>query len=64
MDGTASEEAACLRQLQRLHHHALAGEGGVAMYEERQHALGALIAAALLPGTHRAFHHRVDDLEV
>ena len=60
----AGAEAARLRQLQRLHHHALAGEGGVAVDQHRQHPLAARVAAPLLARAHRALDHRIDDLQV
>ncbi len=51
-------------KLQRLHHHALAGKRSIPVQQKRQHALGALVAAPLLPGAYRALDHRIDDLEV
>ena len=60
----AGEVAARLRQRQRLHHHALPGEGGVAVHQHRQHLVALRVAAPVLPRLDRAFDHRVDDLEV
>ena len=56
--------AARLRQLQGLHDHALAGKGGIAVHQHRQHLVALLVAAPLLARAHRAFDHRIDDLEV
>ncbi|MCY1222428.1 hypothetical protein D9M72_345210 [compost metagenome] len=56
--------AAGLREVQRLHHHALAGKGRVAVHLHRQHFLVADFAAAFLAGLGRAFDHRVDDFQV
>ena len=56
--------AARLRQRQRLHHHALAGEGGVAVHQHRQHLVAFLVAAAVHARLDRALDHRVDDLQV
>jgi len=53
-----------LGQRQRLHHHTLAGEGGIAVHLHGQHLIAFLVAAAVLTGPHRALHHRVDDLQV
>jgi len=62
--GAADREAACLRHLQQLHHHALAGERGVAVHQHRQHLGAGLVAAAVLARAHAAGDHRVDDLQV
>ena len=53
------------RQAEALGHHALAGEGGVAMQQQRQH-LGALddVAELVLLGAHLAEHDGIDDLEM
>ena len=56
--------AARLRQRQRFHHHALAGEGGVAVHQHGQHGVAFAVAAAVQSGAHAALDHRVDDLEV
>jgi hypothetical protein len=56
--------AARLRQRQRLHHHALAGEGGVAVHQHRQHLRAGLVAAAIHARLDAAFDHRVHDLQV
>ncbi len=61
----AGAVAAKLGQVQRLGHHALAGEGRVAVHEYRQHA-EALLAFVddVLLGPHDALEYRVDRLEV
>jgi hypothetical protein len=60
----AGVETARLRQLQRLHDDALAGERGIAVNLHRQHLVAELIAAPLLPRAHRAFDHRVHDFQM
>ena len=56
--------AARLGQCQRLHHHALAGKGRVAVHDDREHRVAFGVATAVQAGLDRAFDHRVDDLEV
>ncbi len=56
--------AARLRQRQRLHHHALAGKGRVAVHQHRQHLVTFLVAAAVHARLDRALDHRVDDFQV
>ncbi len=53
------------RQVERLGHHALPGEGGIAVEGDRQHseALGSLIEEVLL-GSGDAFQYRVHCLQV
>ena len=60
-------------EAEALRHHALAGEGGVAVDEQRQdarplierHDLGVRVVGVLvLLGPRLAEHHRVDDLEM
>ena len=64
MDGAAGAETLELRHLEALMHHALAGEGGVAMQEEA-HDLGAVAVILLrLLGPHLAEHHRVHRLQM
>jgi hypothetical protein len=62
--GAADREAARLRHLQQLHHHALAGEGGVAVDQHGSTCLRSASAAAGLARAHAAGDHRVDDLQV
>jgi hypothetical protein len=63
--GAAGAVAAQLRHLQRLADDALAGEGRVAVQQDRQdgEARLALVDDVLL-GAHDALEHRVDGLEV
>ena len=61
---SAHPEAARLRHLQGLHHHALASEGGIAVQDERHHLVAFVVAASILAGAHRAGHHRGDDFQV
>ncbi len=60
----AGRVAARLRHVEGLHDHALAGEGGVAVDQHRQHPLAVRVAAPVLAGAHRALDHGADDLEV
>ena len=53
-----------LRKVQRLRHHALAGEGRVAVDQHGDHALALGVAQAVLLGPHDAFHHRVHRFQV
>ena len=64
VDGAAGEERPRLRELQRLHDHALAGEGRVAVDQDGQHTRASGVAAALLTRAHRAFDDGIHDLEV
>ena len=64
VQGAAGVVAAGLRQGQRLHHHALAGKGRVAVHQHRQHLGAGEVAAALHARLHRTLDHRVHDLEV
>ena len=56
--------AAGLREVQRLHHDALAGEGCVAVHHDRQHLRAVLVPAAVLARAGGPGHDRVHDLEV
>ena len=60
----AGAEAARLREIQRFHHHALPRIRRVAVDQHRQHLPAGLVAAAVLARAHRAFDHRIDDLQV
>ncbi len=60
----AGTEAARLRQVERLLIHALAGKGGIAVQQHRQHLLALMILAPMLARAHRTFHHRIDDLQM
>ena len=62
--GAAGSEAFQQREVERLGHDTLAGEGRVAVHEHRQHLIVSEVAHAGLLGAHDAFHHRVDGLEV
>ncbi len=62
MDRAAGGVALELRQEQRLRHHALAGEGGIAVQQDGHDLLAGMVAALGLLGPHLADHHRVDDL--
>ena len=66
VDRAAGAVALQARQAEAFRHHALAGEGRVAVDEER-HDGGAVVrraAVLVLLGAHLAEHHRIDDLEV
>ena len=62
--GAAGVEAPGLRQLQRLGHHALAGEGGIAVDQHGHDAVAGSIAPPVLSGPDRTLHDRIDDFEV
>ena len=64
VDGAAGGVAVELRQVQRLGHHALAGERRVAVDQHRNHALALGIAEPVLLGAHDAFHHRIHGFQV
>ena len=65
VDRAAGAVAAQLGQVQRLGDHALAGERGVAVDEQRQHRVPLeLEVDAVLLGPHDALEHRVDRLQV
>jgi hypothetical protein len=60
----AGVETRRLGELERLHHHALPRERGIAVHQHRHNPLAGTVAAAVLPGPHRALDHRVDDLQM
>jgi len=64
MHRAAGAEAARARQVQRLHHHALRRERGVAVQENGHHLVAGLVVAPALARPHRALDHRVHDLQV
>ena len=64
MYGAPGGVAVELREVQRLGHHALSGEGRVAVDQHGDDALARGIAQAILLGAHDAFHHRIDGLQV
>ena len=64
MHGAAGGVAARLRQVECCLIHAQADKGRVAVNQHRQHLIGAVITAAALLGTHRAFHHRVHNFQM
>ena len=64
VDRAAGVVAARLRQRQRLHDDALAGERRVAVDDHRQHRVAFVVAAPIEARLHRALDHRIDDLEV
>ena len=73
VDGARRAMAAQARQAHALRHHALAGEGGVAMDQERQHPgtlferndiAAQLVGVLVLLGARLAEHHRVDDFQM
>ena len=53
-----------LREVQGLGHQALAGEGGVAVDQDRQTELASLVRVPALLGPHPALDHGVDGLEM
>ncbi|OIQ70238.1 hypothetical protein GALL_481510 [mine drainage metagenome] len=66
MQRTAGAIALQVRQPETFRHHTLAGEGGVAVHQERQHrnALVGRIAVLVLLGAHLAEHNRIDDFQM
>jgi len=61
VDRAARGVAPGLGQVERLHHHALTGEGRVAVDQERQDLLALAVAAPLLAGAHRPLDDGADD---
>ena len=71
MNRAASAIAAKLRQLQRLHHDALPGEGRIAVQQQRQGSVHRLLALeievldqSVLARAGHAFDHRIDRFEM
>ena len=64
VDRAAHPVALDVAQVERLGHHALAGEGGVAVDEDRQHRERLGVVDLVLLGPDHAHDHRVDGLEV
>ena len=62
--GAADAVALDARQVERLGHHALAGERGVAVQQQRQHRERLGVVDAVLLGPHHALDDRIDGLEV
>ena len=60
----AGVEAARLRHLERLHHHALARKRGVAVNHHRHDEVAGVVAPPVLPRPHRALHHGRHDLQM
>ena len=66
MHRAAGAVALQARQAEAFRHHALAGEGRVAVHQQRHHH-GALFrrrAVLVLLGAHLAERHRIDDLQM
>ena len=66
MQRAAGAVALQIRQPETFRHHALAGKGGVAVHQQRQHH-GAFVgrgAVLVLLGAHLAERHRIDDLQM
>ena len=53
-----------LRQVECFHHHTLAGEGSIAVDEDRQHLVARFVEAPVLARAHGTFHDRVNNLKV
>ena len=64
MQRAAGAMAAQTRQAETFGDHALAGEGRIAMQQERQNFLALGVVALVLLGPHLAEHHGIDDLEM
>ena len=64
MHGAAHREAACLRHLEQLHHHTLAGKRRIAVDQDGHDLLAGVIATALLTRAHAAGDHRIHDFQM
>ena len=64
VDGAAGGVRGQVVQVQRLVHHALPGEGGVAVHHDAHGPRAALVVGVVLLGARLALHHGVDGLEV
>ncbi len=66
MDRTAGAVTFQVRKSEAFRHHALAGEGGVAVHEQRHHhaAFVGRGAVLILLGAHLAERHRIDDFQM
>src|SRR5690606_25231878 len=64
MYGPAGAVALQPRQAEALRDHALAGEGGVAVQEQRQHLRPLLVLMLVLLGAHLSEHDGIDALEM
>src|ERR1035437_3673659 len=64
VDGAAGGVAIELREVERLGHHALSGEGRIAVDQDGDDAFARRIAEAILLGTDDAFDYRVDGFQV
>ena len=64
VEGAAGAVAFELGEVEGLGDHPLAGEGGVAVDQDRQHQLLAVLAVIILAGPALPLYHRVDGLEV
>ena len=64
VDGAAGRVAVELGHVKGFGHHPLAGEGRVAVDQQRQHLLSLAVGQQLLPAAGKALHHGVHGLEV
>ena len=64
MERAAGAVAAQARKAETFRDHALAGEGGIAMQQQRQHLAPLPVAELILLRPHLAEHHGIDDLEM
>ena len=64
MNGATGSITFQLREIQRLRYHALSGERGVAVNQNRNHALASSIAQPVLLGPHQTFHYRVHGFQM
>ena len=66
MDRAAGAVALQVRQSEAFRHHALSGEGGVAVHQQRQHhcAVVRRCAVLVLLGARLAERHRIDDFQM
>ena len=53
-----------LRHIECFHHDTLSGKRRITMNQNRQNTVPGVISSSVLPRSHRALHHRVNDLEM
>jgi hypothetical protein len=64
VQGAARTKAFELGEVEGLGDQSLAGEGGIAVHQDRQHLLAATVVIMILPGSALPLDHRIDRLQV
>ena len=64
MDRPAGGETAGVGHVKSFHDHSLSRECRIAVNQNRQNLIFFIIAAPVLAGTYRAFHHGINDLQM